>query len=60
MRLLAIVPHIWAIFMALIALKFGTSWAEEGACVAGDLSCSAAPVEVQIVLHNEADEVLNV
>jgi len=46
--------------MALIALKFGTSLAEEGACVAGDLSCSAAPVEVQIVLHNEADEVLNV
>lgn len=60
MRLVAIVPHIWAISTALVALRFDTSLAEEGVCVAGDPTCSSAPVKVQIVLHNEADEVLNV
>ena len=53
-------PRIWAVSAALAALALGTAWADEGVCVAGDLSCSATPVEAQIVLRNGADEALNV
>jgi hypothetical protein len=55
-----IVPRLWAVSAALSALALGTAWAEEGVCIEGDPSCSASSVEAKIVLHNGADEELNV